>query len=201
MTGLIGLSCPASLKMQDRTGSPFGRKSPPVQEPFDAAIDSTEAGSFRWAAPTEKCSWSYPFSANPVSPALGGRGSRNCRLSSSQVPVAKSTVGLATNPGLPFSGWVWGPEARLVYWHCPNVVPQDIWPSTFRCRRNRRSNNQRERKVSGQLGGGGFEVGPGNLPPQTSAAARKSSVDLLVDTQAADTEMRCPRYGKRICRK
>ena len=113
MTGLIGLSCPASLKMQDRTGSPFGRKSPPVQEPFDATIDSTEAGSFRWAAPTEKCSWSYPFSANPVSPALGGRGSRNCRLSSSQVPVAKSTVGLATNPGLPFSGWVWGPEARL----------------------------------------------------------------------------------------
>jgi hypothetical protein len=39
-TGLIGLSYRASRRRQIRQGSPFNRKSPPAEEPFDATIDS-----------------------------------------------------------------------------------------------------------------------------------------------------------------
>jgi hypothetical protein len=40
-TDSIGLSYPASIKTLVRQGSRFNRKSPPAEEPFGAAIDST----------------------------------------------------------------------------------------------------------------------------------------------------------------
>jgi hypothetical protein len=53
-TGLIGLSCPASMETQVRQGGPFNRKSLPAADPSVSTIDSTEPGSFSCAASNPK---------------------------------------------------------------------------------------------------------------------------------------------------
>jgi hypothetical protein len=81
-TRLIRLSYPLSLRTKIRQGSPFNWKSIPAEEQFVSTIDSRDAGSFRWAAPTRKMSLELSVCAHPaVSPVLGGRVSGNRRFS------------------------------------------------------------------------------------------------------------------------
>ena len=180
MIGSIRLSCPVSLRTQIRHGRPFNWKSLPAEDPFVSTIDPIEARSFRWAAPTRKM-----FLELSVLRASGTVACprRPCERESSfsvqsAEPVAQTTAGSQRSwdslAGL-------GPEERRVR-ALPDCRPAVCGPNTSSVEGVAGRTIDEKGVCVGRWVG--FESARESLV-QTSTPTSESSVERLVDIQAA----------------
>ena len=181
MTGWIRLSCPVSLRTQIRHGSPFNWESLPAEDRFASTIDSRKAGSFRWAAPTRKMF--LELSALRASDGVADPR-RPCEQESSFFrPVRKSQwrkplLGLERTwdslAGL-------GPEERRVR-ALPECRPAVSGPNTSSVEGVAGRTIDEKGVCVGRWVG--FESARESLV-QTGTPARESSLERLIDIQAA----------------